>query len=194
MRYLKKMQEKKKPWPLSQIKENKTKQEPIVNAEKQSRVCLCHNDDLNEDIAMVRNRERGEISTLQALEPRALIPGKQEKQGKSTVADIRLKHTFLTQSFNSLLCQLLRITRLGCQNIKYACWRFMGLLKMWCKLICVLAFKCMGKKCIRGSECKGPRTLMQFASIAAFSLHNILDKNDSARQRVSCSSGNDEPI
>lgn len=92
-----------------------------MNAEKQSRVCLCHNDDLNEDIAMVRNRERGEISTLQALEPWALIPGKQEKQGKSTVADIRLKHTFLTQSFNSLLCQLLRITRLGCQSIKYAC-------------------------------------------------------------------------
>lgn len=36
---------------------------------------LCHDVDLNVDIAMARSRESGEMSALQALEPRALIPG-----------------------------------------------------------------------------------------------------------------------
>lgn len=41
---------------------------------------LCHDVDLNVDTVVARSRKRGEKSTLQALEPRALMPERQEKQ------------------------------------------------------------------------------------------------------------------
>lgn len=40
----------------------------------ETRANVCHNVDLNVDIATAKNMESGETSTLQALEPRALIP------------------------------------------------------------------------------------------------------------------------
>ena len=43
---------------------------------------MCHDVDLNVDIAMASSRETGEMSALQALEPRALIPGTQKKHDK----------------------------------------------------------------------------------------------------------------
>lgn len=49
----------------------------ILNVGKQSRINLCHNVDLNVDIVMVRNKTKGDVSTLMALEPRALIPATQ---------------------------------------------------------------------------------------------------------------------
>lgn len=39
---------------------------------------MCHDVDLNVGIAMAMSRERGEMSTLQELEPRALIPERQK--------------------------------------------------------------------------------------------------------------------
>lgn len=41
---------------------------------------LCHDVDLNVDTVVVRSRESRDTSMLRALEPRALIPGRQEKQ------------------------------------------------------------------------------------------------------------------
>lgn len=80
---------------------------------------LCHDVDLNVDIAMARVRERGAVSTLQALEPRALIPGTQKKRdklmlnllrkltvGSSTNTLGHLKYEFLILSFSSLLFYL----------------------------------------------------------------------------------------
>lgn len=65
---------------------------------------LCHDVDLKVDTVVARSRERGDTSTLQALEPRALIPGRQEKQAQkllppyktlcisSTCSNFTLKH------------------------------------------------------------------------------------------------------
>lgn len=60
----------------------------------------CHNIDLYVDIAMVKNKESGDVSTLRALEPRALIPTAKTKKNKkmvkikSTEAHIQLIHYF----------------------------------------------------------------------------------------------------
>lgn len=74
---------------------------------------MCHDVDLNVDIAMARSRERGEVSALQALEPRALIPATHTKKVKPaggsgrlaaapTVLDIHLI-PYLTHSLVSYL-------------------------------------------------------------------------------------------
>lgn len=42
---------------------------------------LCHDVDLNVDTVVARSRVRGATLRLQALEPRALIPERQEKNG-----------------------------------------------------------------------------------------------------------------
>lgn len=78
---------------------------------------LCHDVDLNVDIVMARSRERGEMSTLQALEPRALIPGTQRKPQHTDVKpaggsgqlaaaptpqNIHLKYKFLVLSSSFL--------------------------------------------------------------------------------------------
>lgn len=48
---------------------------------------LCHDVELNVEIVMARSRERGEMSKLHALEPRALIPrahaNKQKEERKT---------------------------------------------------------------------------------------------------------------
>lgn len=50
---------------------------------------LCQDVDLNVDTVVARSRERGEKSTLQALEPRALIPERQEKRVQSCCPNIK---------------------------------------------------------------------------------------------------------
>ena len=53
---------------------------------------LCHDVELNVEIVMARSRERGEMSKLHALEPRALIPraqaNKQKKKERQTINGI----------------------------------------------------------------------------------------------------------
>lgn len=54
---------------------------------------LCHNIDLNVHIEIVRIKERGDVSTLRPLEPRALIPAAHKNRRK------RLKLNFLMLTF-----------------------------------------------------------------------------------------------